>query len=167
LGWLIASSVERVVQFVDVASSAGLGDVFYCGNTKSSRYIIETLGSGVALLDYDRDGNLDAFVLTAGRLEGFPPGEEPTNHLYQNEGNGRFRKAMQDAAISLDNVLDVVDASIHHVVNQSGRPRNIDEPVHTGRVNMINEGSVSVSDYDGDGTIDIVEALCRRYAGPV
>jgi enediyne biosynthesis protein E4 len=100
MGWLIASTAAvRPIQFVDVALTTGLSDIFYCGNTKSARYIIETLGSGVALFDYDRDGDLDAFIATASRLEGFAPGQEPTNHLYRNEGNGTFARVTQEVGL--------------------------------------------------------------------
>ncbi len=67
--------------FVDVADEAGLTDVFHCGRDDQKDHIIETLGGGVALLDYDRDGFLDAFFVTGSTLEGFPPGKHPSNQL--------------------------------------------------------------------------------------
>src|SRR3954469_21028220 len=89
LVYLVAASP---VQFVDIARSAGLNDVFYCGNDAGKKYIIETLGGGVALFDYDNDGYLDAFFVTGSVLEGFPPGAAPTNQLYRNNHDGTFTK---------------------------------------------------------------------------
>ena len=76
--------------FVDVAEEAGLTDVFRCGRDDRKDYILEALGGGVALLDYDRDGLLDAFFVSGSTMEGFPDGDSPSNHLYRNNGDGSF-----------------------------------------------------------------------------
>ena len=68
--------------FRNIAAQAGLTDSFPNGGTKSKQYIIETTGSGIALIDYDNDGLPDLFVLS---------GQGGTNRMYHNEGNGRFR----------------------------------------------------------------------------
>jgi enediyne biosynthesis protein E4 len=85
------------VQFVDVALSAGLTHPAIYGGIDRKRFIIETNGAGVAWLDYDRDGWIDALVLSGTRLaEGerrdatFPTGEAPSNRLYRNRGDGTF-----------------------------------------------------------------------------
>jgi hypothetical protein len=88
------------VQFADIARSAGLNDVFYCGGDTAKKYIIETLGGGVALFDYDNDGYLDAFFVTASTLEGFPTGREPTNQLYRNNHDGTFSKVTAQAGLA-------------------------------------------------------------------
>ncbi len=97
---LLARAGNQAVQFVDVAAEVGLNDVFYCGSAEFSRYIIETLGGGVALLDYDRDGLLDAFFVTGSRLDGFPKGQEPTNNLYRNAGDGTFHKVTVETGLA-------------------------------------------------------------------
>ena len=91
----MAAQIPDAVRFVDIALEAGLKDVFYCGGERAKNYIIETLGTGAALLDYDNDGDLDIFIVNASKLEGFPTGEEPTNHLYRNEGAGKQRQREQ------------------------------------------------------------------------
>jgi hypothetical protein len=68
--------------FRNVAEQAGLTDSFPNGGTKSKQYIIETTGSGIALIDYDNDGLLDLFVLS---------GQGGTNRMYHNDGHGHFR----------------------------------------------------------------------------
>src|SRR6266852_3701328 len=83
----LMAQAPDAVRYVDVALDAGLRDIFYCGGERTKNYIIETLGSGVAFIDYDNDGNLDIFAVNGSRLEGFPKGQEPTNHLYRNEGH--------------------------------------------------------------------------------
>jgi hypothetical protein len=67
------------------------------GGIDRKRFIIETNGAGVAWLDYDGDGWVDALVLSGTRLadgerrdETFRPAEAPTNRLYRNQRNGTF-----------------------------------------------------------------------------
>ncbi|MDA2926508.1 CRTAC1 family protein [Acidobacteria bacterium AH-259-G07] len=91
---------KATVEFVDVGKSVGLTAVFYCGGQERKEYIVETLGSGVALFDYNNDGFLDVFFPNASKLQGFPSGQEPTNHLYHNEGDGTFTDASEEAGVS-------------------------------------------------------------------
>ena len=77
-----ASEPAYAPDFRNIAKQSGLTDVFPNGGTLSKKFIIETTGSGIALIDYDNDGLLDIFVLS---------GEGGTNRMYRNEGGGRFR----------------------------------------------------------------------------
>lgn len=85
------------VSLVDVAPQAGLRVPSIYGGQESKRFIIEANGAGAAFVDYDRDGYLDAFVLSGTRLkpgarqvDAFPPGQEPRNRLYRNRRDGTF-----------------------------------------------------------------------------
>ena len=86
-------------QFVDIAQEAGLNMRFVSGNEQSKKYIIEANGTGVAFLDYDRDGRQDIFLVNGSKLEGFGGAEAPTNHLYRNEGEGHFRDVTRAAGL--------------------------------------------------------------------
>ena len=97
---VMAAQIPDGVRFVDIALEAGLKDIFYCGGERTKNYIIETLGTGTALLDYDNDGDLDIFIVNASKLEGFPAGEEPTNHLYRNDGAGKFKDVTREAGLA-------------------------------------------------------------------
>jgi enediyne biosynthesis protein E4 len=88
---------EWPVTFTDVAARAGLVHPTTYGGVDRKRFIIETNGSGVALVDVDNDGWLDALVLSGTRLKDgaredaeFAADSAPTNRLYRNIGNGRF-----------------------------------------------------------------------------
>jgi hypothetical protein len=76
--------------FVDVAKEAGLTAKFVQGQPDRKKYIIEANGTGVAFLDYDNDGLLDIFTVNSTRFVPFDKGQEPTNHLYRNMGDGKF-----------------------------------------------------------------------------
>ena len=74
------------MKLTDIAERAGLTSPSIYGGVDRKRFIIETNGAGVALVDYDRDGWLDAFVLSGTRLAdgerrdaSFAAGEAPTN----------------------------------------------------------------------------------------
>jgi hypothetical protein len=78
------------VEFTDVAARAGLTSATVYGEEYVKRYIVEANGPGIAFFDYDHDGWLDVFVPSGTRLEGFAPGQEPTNRLYHNNRDGTF-----------------------------------------------------------------------------
>jgi len=88
------------VQFQDIAAKAGLTARHVTGAQSEKKYIIETTGSGVALFDYDNDGWLDVFLVNGTTLEGFPKGQEPTNHLYRNNKNGTFSDVTEKANLA-------------------------------------------------------------------
>src|SRR5260370_42414489 len=96
---LAAALPPGAVHFTEIAAEAGLTDAFYCGREGAKDYILEILGTGVALFDYDRDGYLDAFFTTAGRLEGFPAGQEPSNELYRGGKDGKFTRVTAAAGL--------------------------------------------------------------------
>src|SRR5262245_1626240 len=85
------------VQFEDIASKAGLTARHVTGQDLEKRYILETVGSGAALFDYNNDGWLDVFLVNGTTLEGFPKGQEPTNHLYRNDKGGKFTDVTEQA----------------------------------------------------------------------
>ena len=55
--------------FVDAAEQAGLRFVHDNGAT-GQYYMPEMMGSGVALFDYDNDGDLDVYLVQGGRSTG-------------------------------------------------------------------------------------------------
>jgi hypothetical protein len=92
-----AADAPWEVSIVDVAARAGLTRPSVYGGLERKRFIIETNGAGVAFVDVDDDGWVDALVLNGTRLEDgarrdrvWPPGQAPKSHLYRNNRNGTF-----------------------------------------------------------------------------
>ncbi len=56
--------------YIDVAAEAGITVRNVNGSVESKRYIIESTGSGVAIIDYDRDGWPDIFLVNGSTLPG-------------------------------------------------------------------------------------------------
>src|SRR5258708_27724117 len=76
--------------FLNVARESGLNVKTIFGGEHKNKYLLETTGCGVAFYDYDHDGWLDIFLVNRTRLEGFPPGPAPVNHLFKNNRHGTF-----------------------------------------------------------------------------
>src|SRR5438093_6429727 len=126
------------VSLIDVAERAGLKGVSVYGDVDRKRFIIETNGAGVAFLDYDNDGWVDALVLNGTRLkpgtreaETYAPGKAPLSRLYRNNHDGTFRDVTSRAGLM-----------------------NRGESAAGGN-NVGLASSVCAGDYDNDGWLDI------------
>lgn len=90
---------ESPFSFTDVTESSGLSAFRQRNGNPDKPFIVDQIGGGVALLDYDRDGDLDAYLTNGSDLDGFPDGEAPRDALFQNDGSGRFRDVSVAAGI--------------------------------------------------------------------
>ena len=88
------------VNFVNVAKESGLKAATIFGGAHKNKYLLETTGCGVAFYDYDNDGWLDIFLVNGSRLEGFPPGQAPTNRLFKNNRDGTFTDVTAKAGLA-------------------------------------------------------------------
>jgi hypothetical protein len=84
-------------RFVNVAREAGLTRPAVYGGVEAKQFIVETIGCGVAFIDYDNDGWLDVFVLNGTRFAGAPPGT--SNRLYKNNRDGTFTDVTEKAGL--------------------------------------------------------------------
>ncbi|AXC13344.1 hypothetical protein ACPOL_4065 [Acidisarcina polymorpha] len=91
------SGLPFLAHFTDVAARAGLVSPTIYGGLQHKNYIFETVGCGVAFLDYDNDGWLDIFVLCGTRMEAPVPGS--TNRLYKNNRDGTFADVTEKAGL--------------------------------------------------------------------
>lgn len=91
------------VVFEDVSGQAGLMSWRYAGGSAEKRYIAESLGSGVALLDYDNDGWLDIYLvngMTYDAMNG--KAESPHAALFHNNHDGTFTNIAAKAGVTND-----------------------------------------------------------------
>lgn len=63
------------------------------------RYIVETVSAGLALFDYDGDGDVDIYFLNGAPLPGAQIDPPPRNALYRNDGNWRFTDMTAEAGV--------------------------------------------------------------------
>jgi enediyne biosynthesis protein E4 len=84
--------------FLDVTEAAGLTWRHFSGFSPD-RYLIEIMGGGVGLFDFDNDGWLDIFLLNGGETPRGKSDKPLQNALYRNLGNGRFADVARDAGL--------------------------------------------------------------------
>jgi hypothetical protein len=76
--------------FTEVAAEAGLTHPTVFGGVGRNRFLLETTGPGVALIDADGDGWLDVFIVNGTTFDRAAGTDTPSAHLYRNLRNGRF-----------------------------------------------------------------------------
>ena len=112
-------------------SAAGI-DFKHQSSATSNKYLVETMGGGVALFDYDNDGRLDVFFTNGARIDdpmaqgALPDKSAATfwNRLYHQNADGTFSDVTEKAGLT-------------------GMPQN-----HYGM-------GAAVGDYDNDGFADL------------
>ena len=115
MGWvalLVSTSLATVaqvpdVQFTDITAQSHI-DFTQENSATSNKYLIETMGGGVAVFDYDNDGRLDIFF-TSGALisDPMPDGKMPDksnkkfwNRLYHQNADGTFTDVTEHAGLT-------------------------------------------------------------------
>lgn len=89
-GLRVVDNAPLKFSFTNTARAAGLTAVTVFGGADTNKYLLETTGAGVAVLDADGDDWLDIFLVNGSVLEGFPPDRAPTAHLYRNRRDGTY-----------------------------------------------------------------------------
>lgn len=110
---LFLSQVKRNAQahtspakFTDVTSARGVHFQHFASRT-SKKYLLETMGPGVALFDYDNDGRLDLFFVNGALLsDPTPKGSVPLksdakhwNRLYHQKSDGTFEDVTEESGL--------------------------------------------------------------------
>lgn len=87
------------VGFKDVTEEAGLR--FINSASPDKRYIVESMGGGVAFFDYNHDGWLDIYLLNSYTVEAALQGRpRPPAALYRNLKNGTFEEVAAAAGVA-------------------------------------------------------------------
>lgn len=87
-------------RFTDVTSSAGI-QFQHNGGAFGGKFLPETLGSGCAFLDYDRDGWQDILLINGADWPGHKR-NRTTLRLYHNNGNGTFSDVTVRAGLDVE-----------------------------------------------------------------
>jgi hypothetical protein len=94
------------VTFTDFSVASGINFKHYASVT-SVKYLPETMGAGVALIDFDNDGRLDVFFTNGAEiLENMPKNKAPEkrdakywNRLYRQKADGSFEDVTEKAGV--------------------------------------------------------------------
>src|SRR5260370_5803595 len=102
--WMMAAAAivagafaAALPQFTEAGPASGLKFQFHNSAT-SRKYLIETMGGGVAIFDYDNDGWPDVFFVNGAALHDPQPNDQPPdksapgfwNRLFRNNRDGTF-----------------------------------------------------------------------------
>ncbi len=101
-----APPVATPGKFVDVTAAKGVSFTAVASHT-SHKYLLETMGSGVAVFDYDNDGRLDLFFVNGAPLDDptqkgtVPQKRSPKdwNRLYHQRKDGTFEDVTEKAGL--------------------------------------------------------------------
>ncbi len=104
---LSSSQAPPSGHFVDATSHLGIRFQHQASPT-SKKYLLETMGSGVAVFDYDNDGRLDIFFANGARIDDptpkgmIPKKDDPKywNRLYHQKPDGTFEDVTEKAGLA-------------------------------------------------------------------
>jgi len=160
------------VAFTDITSSAGISWKHVSG-ASVSHFLNESMGGGVAFLDFDHDGLLDVFLVTGGETPNHPSDGPARNALYRNLGNGKFEEVAAKAGVDRNSFYGIGVAAADYDNDGlpdlyiTGYPRsalwhnNGDGTFTdvTDKAGVANAGKYGASavwfDYDRDGLLDL------------
>jgi len=158
--------------FMDVADKAGLSGWHHTMGTPQKNYIIETNGSGVALLDYDNDGWMDIYLVN-GSTQDALKGTAPAPHaaLFHNNHDGTFTNVTDKAGVANDRwgfgvaVGDYDNDGWPDIYVSNYGKNRLYHNNHDGTFTDVAEAAgvtlgnwstgASFGDYDGDGKLDL------------
>jgi len=160
------------VIFEDVSEKAGLTHWTNKMGTSEKKYIIETNGSGVGLIDYDNDGWLDIYVVNGSTFDALDGKETPSHAaLFHNNHDGTFTDVAAQAGVNNDRwgigvaVADYNNDGWPDIYVTNWGKNRLYHNNHDGTFTDIAEkagvqlGNWSTGatwgDYDGDGRLDL------------
>ncbi len=106
-GGLVSAAGSRVwtfappALFTDITAPAGLSQaVNVSGSPVDKQFLLEEMGGGVALFDYDNDGWLDIFLVNGTSFDPAMQARNPTSYLFHNNRDGTFTDVTRKAGLT-------------------------------------------------------------------
>ena len=98
----IAAATLPAVKFVDVTTTSGV-DFVHTSAMTGRKLLPETMGSGVAVFDFDNDGDQDLLFInqTLWPEDRGTDQALPTQRLYANDGQGQFTDVTESAGLAV------------------------------------------------------------------
>jgi len=175
LTWLAAASSLpgsiAPIRFRDMAKTVGVDFVFENCPT-SEKQIIETMGGGVAVFDYDGDGLPDIFFTNGAQVPSLEKNDRKyRNRLFRNLGNWKFKDVTEEAGLGgagyamgasaadydNDGHVDLFVAGVlsNHLYHNLGNGKFEDVTAQAGIRSDVWSIAGGWLDFDNDGRLDL------------
>ncbi|HEY7352431.1 MAG TPA: CRTAC1 family protein [Terriglobales bacterium] len=168
------------VVFQNVAEKSGVATWRHVMGTPERKFILETVGSGVGLLDYDNDGWLDIYLVNGSTYDAENGKATPPHAaLFHNNHDGTFTDVATKAGVTNDRwgfgvavgdydndgwsdlyVTNFGKNRLYHN-NQDGTFTDVAEKSGVALGNW--STGATFGDYDGDGHLDLFVAGYVHY----
>jgi hypothetical protein len=149
--------------------------------SSGKHYVVETVSAGLALFDYDNDGDVDIYFLNGAPLKGTKSNALPKNVLYRNEGNWKFtdvteRTGLGDTGYGLgvavadydndgdpDVYLNNYGPNVLYRNNGDGTFTDVTKPAGVDNGFQVGAGACFL-DMDKDGDLDLYVANYLEFS---
>ena len=164
--------IKAQFRLTDVTDQTGI-DFTHTDGSFGQRYIVESVSAGLALFDYDNDGDIDIYFLNGRPLQA---NRSPTgNALYRNEGNFQFTNVTPTAGVGdlghglgvavgdydndgyADLYLNNFGPNVLYRNNGDGTFTNVTQSAGVANGDKVGAGA-SFLDIDRDGYLDLFVA---------
>jgi enediyne biosynthesis protein E4 len=162
------------IQFQEVTRDSGIAFVHTDGGS-GRRFIVESVSAGLALFDYDGDGDVDLYFLNGAALPGAVFEAPPRNALYRNDGGWKFTDVTRESGAGdtgyglgvcvgdYDNdghpdiYLNNFGPNVLYRNNGDGTFTDVTQRAGVGNGDRVGAGACFL-DIDGDGDLDLFVA---------
>lgn len=172
-----------VAKFTDITTTSGV-TFNHVNGAYGEKLLPETMGGGVAFLDYDGDGNQDLLFINSTYWPGRAPEgrQPPTMALYHNDGHGHFTDVTAGSGLDVsfygmgvavgdfdnDGLPDVFISGVggNHLFHNEGNGKFKDVTGAAGVGGTGKDWSTSCAwiDYDNDGKLDLFVCNYVRWS---
>ena len=168
---------NQTVTFTDITAQAGLSRaVNVSGSPLNKQFLLEEMGGGVALFDFDNDSYLDVFLVNGSSFSNVSGARKPTSYLFRNNRSMTFTDASEKAGFTIsgwgqascvgdydndgfdDLFVSYWGQNVLYRNNSNGKFTDVSQKAGVVGSEGRWGAGCSFLDYDHDGTLDLFVA---------
>lgn len=171
---------KSTIKLTDVTKETQITFIHTDGSS-GKHYVVETVSAGLALFDYDNDGDVDIYFLNGAPLKGTTFIVPPRNALYRNEGNWKFTDVTEQSGLGdkgyglgvaaadydndgdLDVYLNNYGPNVLYQNNGDGTFTDVTKQAGVGNGFQVGAGTCFL-DMDKDGDLDLYVANYLEFS---